>query len=664
MISIFGLVVLPLSAAEIPPQASPGAMQPTDIREQTLPEQPVVTFPIPPAYERPFGEEEGDRVFVNRFVITGIVDDPARDVSAADVDALANQRFEDVMSIADAARRERQQLDVVDPNGFTEQERLRMSETMAEIVGTFDPAQQQQLMNNLIAELRFSKFSRDQGLTIGQIQTVADAVRAYFRERGFFLAQAIIPAQEVQDGVVEIRVLQGRLGRAIAEGNEMYSDEVITAPFADLEGEIVTESNILGPLLRAQDLPGLTISGVFQPGEEVGTADIILTSQAEKPVGWSFRADNHLSEFQGQYRYLTAFDWNNPTGNGDYINLAMLNSQRPSDTLFWDFRYGRPVFDPSWNFWIGANTNDFQVGGALASFEIGGVSETAQIGVQHSLTRSRLSNASLVLDLSVRRASIIQFGETTNLDRLSNWGFGYVWDDINTANRSLSSGMIRWEHGAPNLFNAYTSATALAAGIDPSVPSPSRSAVGDGATTFFASSRYDKVVFNYQRLKILDTPVGNQSFFFKVDGQWSLDLLTSLDQYSIGGPSNMRAIPSATFLADSGVTFSFEWTIRAPGFYDKPALRGLTWGQVFSITVFLDRTIGRTNFALANEIQDLDLTGAGIALGFDFGRFSMRWQLARLYQGNSISLPNASEPIFRQSSGETLVWFDLIYDHR
>jgi hemolysin activation/secretion protein len=640
-------------------------MQPQDIRNQELPVAPVVTFPIPPTYERPFGEEDGDRVFVTRFVITGIVDDPSRDVSAADVDELAHQRFEDVMSIADQARRDRQQLDAIDPSGFTESERERMSQTMAQIVGTFDPVEQQQLLNSLIAELRFSKFSRDQGLTIGQIQLVADSVRAYFRDRGFFLAQAIIPAQEVVDGVVEIRVLQGRLGEAIAQGNEMYSSEVITAPFEELEGEIVTEENILGPLLRAQDLPGLTVAGVFQPGQEIGTADIVLSTQAERPFGWSIRGDNHLSEFQGQFRLLSNFDWNNPSGNGDYFNLALLQSQRPDDTLFWDLRYGRPVFDPSWSFWIGASTNDFTVGGELASFEIGGVSENAQFGVRHSLTRRRLSNASFLMDLNVRRASIIQFGETTNLDRLSNVGFSYVWDNIDTATRSLSSGMIRWDHGTPNLFAAYTRQDAQAAGnnTDPSVPSPSRSADGPNGR-FFASSRYEKLSFNYQRLKIIQTQTGNQSFFFQVDGQYSPDLLTSLDQYSIGGPGNLRALPASTFLVDSGMTMSFEWTIRAPGFYDKPALPGRTWGQIFSLTFFLDRTIGRTNYALANELEDLDLAGAGIALGFDFGRLSMRWQLARLYMGNSLSLEESGTLIFEQSSNDTMVWFDLIYDHR
>ena len=100
-------------AAEVPAQAQPGAMQPRDIREAELPEAPAVTFPIPPAYERPFGEEEGDRVFVNRFIITGIVDDPARGVSAAEVDALVQERFAAVMDIAEAERRERQQLDAV-----------------------------------------------------------------------------------------------------------------------------------------------------------------------------------------------------------------------------------------------------------------------------------------------------------------------------------------------------------------------------------------------------------------------------------------------------------------------------------------------------------------------------------------------------------------------
>jgi len=40
----------------------------------------------------------------------------------------------------------------------------------------------------------------------------ATAVRAYHRERGYFLAQAYLPQQAIRDGVVEIAVIEGRVG--------------------------------------------------------------------------------------------------------------------------------------------------------------------------------------------------------------------------------------------------------------------------------------------------------------------------------------------------------------------------------------------------------------------------------------------------------------------
>jgi hemolysin activation/secretion protein len=44
-------------------------------------------------------------------------------------------------------------------------------------------------------------------MTIGQMQEVANAVTQYYRNAGFILAQAFIPAQEVSANTVTIEVI-------------------------------------------------------------------------------------------------------------------------------------------------------------------------------------------------------------------------------------------------------------------------------------------------------------------------------------------------------------------------------------------------------------------------------------------------------------------------
>ncbi|MFD2376579.1 POTRA domain-containing protein [Ottowia pentelensis] len=50
-------------------------------------------------------------------------------------------------------------------------------------------------------------------VNLAELQALAQAITTQYREHGYFLAQAIIPVQQVKDGVVEISVIEGRLGQ-------------------------------------------------------------------------------------------------------------------------------------------------------------------------------------------------------------------------------------------------------------------------------------------------------------------------------------------------------------------------------------------------------------------------------------------------------------------
>src|ERR1700674_2369953 len=50
-------------------------------------------------------------------------------------------------------------------------------------------------------------------VSLADLEQATDRVTRYYRDRGYFVARAYIPAQEIKDGVVEILILEGKLGQ-------------------------------------------------------------------------------------------------------------------------------------------------------------------------------------------------------------------------------------------------------------------------------------------------------------------------------------------------------------------------------------------------------------------------------------------------------------------
>lgn len=99
-------------------------------------------------------------------------------------------------------------------------------------------------LNALVEEKRQAA---PQGMTIGQIQQVADEVTNYYRSRGLILAKAYVGAQTVENGAITLTVLEGKLGnihsaKAATEGQPeeqaslRYSQELLHKPFTEAQG--------------------------------------------------------------------------------------------------------------------------------------------------------------------------------------------------------------------------------------------------------------------------------------------------------------------------------------------------------------------------------------------------------------------------------------------
>ena len=618
-------------AAQLPGGATPGGALPV---LPTSPPQPpgpadLEPFPVPPAVERPLDADAGERLFVGKFELKGAVDHTAEGI-----------RREELEQLVESLRREHLGLVDLDDNGFTEAEQNRISDVVRGLVDAKDPDAAMIELADLLHGLREERFRRLAGMTIGQIQEVAAAVTERYRSAGFILAQAFIPAQEVDDGVVVIEIFEGKLGAVVFQGNEQYRDAVLAAPFTDLIDAPVSAAGIETAILTTGDLPGVSVFGVFQPGTEVGETDLVIRMQDERTWQASLRADNYGTRFTGQYRVFADLQWNNPTGVGDRFYAAILRQFDPTNGRFWQLEYERPIGPPGMTIGVSGQRNPFDVGSDQAALGLSGESEIFRLFGRRSLIRSREKNVSSILTWRRSNATTSAFDTPIFEDVLSVAELEFDFDSIDSRARGLNLGALGFTFGLGDLLGGHGADTAA----QQSVP-PSR----QGFSGEYASNDFFKSYGSYSRLQKIAEDI---SLLLRTEGQWSPDLLTSLEQFNIGGPASVRAYPVAEALFDSGVFGSLELTVNAPGFSHVPAFGGLTWGQMLRVSFFSDFAYGRLNDAFPTDRANASFYGYGAGLAFGIpGELQGRLQYARPFSGADVA----------SDGDDDRWWFELTY---
>lgn len=589
----------------LPDSARPGAVrpQPEVMPEPTIePSEDIVD--IPALIDRPFDIEEGPYVVVKEFRLLDAEDLPKYDVS-------------------------------IDEIKTTILEKLKAGQP-------------------------------EQGFSIGNLQEVADEVTRYYRARGLILSTAVIPVQTVAEGIVDIQIFVGRLGRVIAESNEDYSEKVLRKPFLDLIGEPVTQENIEAALLTLTDFPGLSVFGVFQPGRKVGEADMVLKVQEEKWYDVAYRADNHGIQQTGRNRFRTTIDWNNPTGGADVVTATYQQTYNPKNNQYWSLDYKRYLGK---GFTMGLTTfkNRFDIGGEFAANFISAESTNRALYLEKSFLRSRQKNLSTKLSMTQKTSRTTTNSAQTNIDRLAVLELELNFDNVDTFHPfrplvqliskktpdnfggGLNFATITYSRGFNDLFGAMGSSGDQFAG-----PGESRSSRRGNQNGEFAEGQFDKVSATFQRLQLMTK---NQSLLFKTEFQWSNDVLAALEQYSVGGPENVRGFPDAQGLFDRAYFFSLEYIFNAPFFADKPAFNNRTWGELLQFSVFYDFATGQQNDPL-DTASDRNTSGSWVtfkSVGAGL-RFNLPGQIdSRLMYATELGAVNPGDGRFGH------IWGDFTY---
>ena len=473
------------------------------------------------------------------------------------------------------------------------------------------------------------------GMTMGQLQQVADEVTTYYRNHGLILARAYIAAQTVTNDTVKLTVLEGKLGavhsvgappapapesgEAVATENHRYSEELLQKPFVPLQGKAVVKEEFESALLYLLDYPGLKYSAVVKSGAELGTADLYLNVNEERLFNAALSIDNYGSKYTGQFRPRLDILVNNPTKAADKLGLTFMETVDPSNDFYWSASYERPL--PWGNNFIGVDfsRNAFDVGSSLKDNKLAGVAETRDIYLKHSFTRSRTGSMFGLVRFASITAEQLEDSVTIKKDDLSVLSAEAQFTDymdtilgggVNNLNVSVSHGFKDFL-GSNSNNDSGTSRT-----------------LGSGDKAVFD---FTKVNGDYSRLQKLWP---NASLLFRLKGQASDSPLVSVEQFPLGGPDTVRAYRQALYMMDQGYFTSLELIFNAPGFADRPAFFNRTWGELLQVSVFYDTAGGWLKDPLVSEESTGYASGylSGVGVGIHFalpGSFSANLTVAK-----------------------------------
>ena len=383
---------------------------------------------------------EGPRLAVSEFRIQGLVEYPKMGITRAALKILSERIRFDLMGDGKLLE-----------SGYTIEELGEVSDMLGKIEEDttgrhVEPVDVQRLVW-LIREQREKR-----GITLGQIETVANTVTKFYRERGFVLAKAYIPKQEVRDGVVNLTLLLGVLGDVQVSGNKLYRTKVVASVFDDMLSKPVTNTAIEEKLFLINDYPGIFVDGHFEPGYQVGDTRLNVTVKEESRYNGNVRLDNHGAAETGLYRLYADAQLNNPLSLADRLQVSGLYAVQPANTDYYQLQYQIRLFGPRTRLSLETSKNQYVVDRSLtSSTDLNGTVSLNSITGTYVLQRNRKGNHSFDLRYETIE-SRIQSGpnvESAELlsDKLKNNSLTYRFDALQEQKNLYHQGNIKYTNG-------------------------------------------------------------------------------------------------------------------------------------------------------------------------------------------------------------------------
>ena len=369
------------------------------------------------------------------------------------------------------------------------------------------------------------------------MQDLAQKVTASLRRHGYMTAVAYVPAQDIANHTLKIKVIIGRIGDLRIDNTSSLIDERLLSYIRDIRpGQLIKSQPLEKTLLTLNDLAGIKVTASMQPGKRRGSADLLLKVFDLEREGSYLSYDNYGSKSTGRNRFGIEYHYNNLTNVGDQISLSGMTST--DDLHNFQLRYTVPVGNDGASLHLTAGQMNYVLGGQYDYLNADGLTNTYELGV--SIPMRRTYAQSHFYSVNVRHRDIHDYilsgmyGTEKTSDSIEGDVYGYYRDDRNSFSYTIG-------HVAGDLHvrrNNYSAPDAI--------------------------GNYHKSLMDLYYIHEIDR---NWQLHVSMSGQYGCTPLDSSEQFYISGADAVRAFVQGEAGGRSGLlgTVEIRRSLGIPG---------------------------------------------------------------------------------------------------
>jgi hemolysin activation/secretion protein len=199
-------------------------------------------------------------------------------------------------------------------------------------------------------------------MTYEQMLEIGMVVESYYRKNNY-LARAILPPQDLTDGVLTVDVIESVFSKVEIEqeledlpNTQAHVEAIIEAQ--QKTGEPLNSKSLDRALALANDLPGMSAQGSLRQGREAGETELLLKLYQGRTRQAELTFDNGGSRSTGVMRAMITLNWFNPNDLADLLNVVAVHT-RGSD--YARLAYSVPVGTDGWRMGLNASAMSYEV---------------------------------------------------------------------------------------------------------------------------------------------------------------------------------------------------------------------------------------------------------------------------------------------------------------
>lgn len=443
------------------------------------------------------------------------------------------------------------------------------------------------------------------GKTIADIESARTALEEAYRAAGYPTVLVDVPEQDVANGIVQLKVTEGRVDRLLVTGARYFENGWIREQIPELAPGSVPRLATFQTELRALNArsPDRSITPVLRPGRKPGTVEAELKVADELPMHGAVEVNNRNTAGTTDTRLGISASYGNLWQREHALSVQyQVAPENSAETEVWAGSYS---FKP------GRSDKTVVFYGVDSNSDIATVADTSVIGngwlVGTQFIWPLPSSASLyhnaILGLAWKNFDeVIGFNAEDEADietpiAYLNWSAGYsatVVGDTRTQGFTLTANF-----GVRGLGNQEN------------VSEPNASGTGYLTSGEFEDKRYGaepNYFYLNGRYEISQAIPWDSTLYLNVGAQLSPQPLVSNEQFAIGGLDSVRGYFEAELLGDYGVQTTLEW--------QSPNVGQRLWKPLQQLQGLLFVDVGHVGIhdALPDQIDSYTVWSAGLGL--------------------------------------------------